>query len=373
MTAVLGVLNKHAVAIAADSAVTVQNPLGRKVLNSANKIFMLSKYHPIGIMLYSSASFMGVPWEIIVKLYREEIKDNSFSTVSDYANDFLVFLKNKNYFSDNQTNLKYLGGIINRIFDDISKIALSSNGGSITDENKVSFIYYFVKKRDELKGIFSKLETCDNFVDYDLESFKAYSKETFDAIFDGYIFKNLKEFELPDDFRPALEETIYTIIKAKETALGYTGLIFVGYGEDEIYPSIIPINVSIVVENRLRYFFDKNKSDSITEQNTASICSFAQTDVIDTILTGIDPGLEEIFNRNFIDTIKKYNSLLSDVIRPDNPDLAKSIDDLDCELLANEFRDLNQEIKRKHYIGPLVETVATLSKEDLAEMVESLI
>ena len=42
MTAIVAVLNKHAVAIAADSAVTVQNQLGRKVLNSANKIFFHS-------------------------------------------------------------------------------------------------------------------------------------------------------------------------------------------------------------------------------------------------------------------------------------------------------------------------------------------
>ena len=37
MTAIVGVLNKHAVAIAADSAVTMGNT--HKVVNSANKIF----------------------------------------------------------------------------------------------------------------------------------------------------------------------------------------------------------------------------------------------------------------------------------------------------------------------------------------------
>ena len=42
MTAIVGVLNKHAVAIAADSAVTMGNT--HKVINSANKIFTLSKY-----------------------------------------------------------------------------------------------------------------------------------------------------------------------------------------------------------------------------------------------------------------------------------------------------------------------------------------
>lgn len=36
MTAIVGVLNKHAVAVAADSAATINGTLGRKVLNQAN-------------------------------------------------------------------------------------------------------------------------------------------------------------------------------------------------------------------------------------------------------------------------------------------------------------------------------------------------
>ena len=63
MTAIVGVLNKHAVAIAADSAVTMGDT--HKVVNCANKIFTISKYHPVAVMTYNNASFMGVPWDII--------------------------------------------------------------------------------------------------------------------------------------------------------------------------------------------------------------------------------------------------------------------------------------------------------------------
>lgn len=46
MTAVVGILNKQAVAIAADSAVTIG---GKTILNKSNKVFTLSKYHPVGL------------------------------------------------------------------------------------------------------------------------------------------------------------------------------------------------------------------------------------------------------------------------------------------------------------------------------------
>ena len=87
MTAIVGVLNKHAVAIAADSAATINGVLGRKVLNQATKIVTLSKYHPVAVMIYSSSSFLGTPWDVIVKLYRDRLGDNDFNSVSDYISD----------------------------------------------------------------------------------------------------------------------------------------------------------------------------------------------------------------------------------------------------------------------------------------------
>ena len=57
MTAVIGILNKNGMTMAADSAVTVTGGNSKKIYNTANKIFTLSKFHPVGIMIYSSSSF----------------------------------------------------------------------------------------------------------------------------------------------------------------------------------------------------------------------------------------------------------------------------------------------------------------------------
>ena len=47
MTAIVGILNKHGIAVAADSAETIGN--GIKIYNKANKVFNLSKYHKYNI------------------------------------------------------------------------------------------------------------------------------------------------------------------------------------------------------------------------------------------------------------------------------------------------------------------------------------
>lgn len=89
MTAEIAIMNKEAIALAADSAVTMT---ALKVFTSANKLFALSKYHPVGIMVYGNAVFMGVPWETIIKIYRNRLGKKRFKTLKEYAKDFIAFL-----------------------------------------------------------------------------------------------------------------------------------------------------------------------------------------------------------------------------------------------------------------------------------------
>ena len=73
MTAEVVVMNRAGVALAADSAVTLEMGSGSKVRNSAVKLFMLSKYRSVGVMVYNNALLLGVPWETIIKLFRREL------------------------------------------------------------------------------------------------------------------------------------------------------------------------------------------------------------------------------------------------------------------------------------------------------------
>ncbi|WP_230079588.1 hypothetical protein [Serratia marcescens] len=61
MTAEIAVFNKSAVALAADSAVTISGGDGvSKIYNGADKLFALSRHHPVGIM---------VLWYLVALIY----------------------------------------------------------------------------------------------------------------------------------------------------------------------------------------------------------------------------------------------------------------------------------------------------------------
>lgn len=89
MTAEIALLNKMAVTLAADSAVTIGTNNGPKVYNSADKIFEATNHDPIGVMVYNSPELGGIPVENIVKMYRDRVCDRHYPRVFDFAEAFL--------------------------------------------------------------------------------------------------------------------------------------------------------------------------------------------------------------------------------------------------------------------------------------------
>ncbi|MFC7663163.1 hypothetical protein [Methylorubrum suomiense] len=64
MTAEIVIINQQAVALAADSALTIGK---QRVWKHANKIFSAGPEHDIGLMIYNSGDFLSIPWEILIK------------------------------------------------------------------------------------------------------------------------------------------------------------------------------------------------------------------------------------------------------------------------------------------------------------------
>ena len=67
-----------------------------------------------------------------------------------------------------------------------------------------------------------------------------------------------------------------------------TGLIIAGYGAEDTFPSIATVDIDGVVLNRLK----RTKvidAASIKSKDRGHVVSFAQTDVIERLLAGVDP------------------------------------------------------------------------------------
>lgn len=375
MSAVIGILNKNAAALAADSAVTISGGTDRKIYNTANKLFTLSKYHPVGVMVYSSSSFMGTPWEVLIKVYRENLGDKSFDTLEQYHIDFVEFLKKKNCFSSKEEQKVFLKDYIVLLFETLNNGAFAENKSILADPQKyASKINQVIsdEANNYLGNILPTIEEGKEFHDYDEDDFYKFANDLINEASKKVYDQN--GFKLNGATKKLLRKVSFEHIKSQHY-LYHTGLVFVGYGDNEIYPHLIPLNISNVVDGRLRYHIDENRSAYISDVNLRSvaICPFAQHDVIDTILYGIDPDFKQVQEKNFDKFFKKYKNLILKKVEKESPKLAKEIKSFDTSKLLDEFKKSISEVQTNQYVLPLYRAVSSLSKEDLAEMAESLI
>ncbi|MCH7398048.1 hypothetical protein MM236_08615 [Belliella sp. DSM 107340] len=369
MTAVIGILNKHGVTMAADSAVTVTGGNQKKIYNTANKLFTLSKHHPVGIMIYDSSTFMSTPWEIIIKLYRKELKDKSFDTIEEYKDDFIKYLKGKDYYTTTDFQLLNLKQFLYWQLDVLKNRTIGNlSDGKTEIELSIEFQELIL---EDLKINIQSYEGATNilndFSDYTLENFKEYAevgiKEVTDTVFEG--------IEINDEIFNSIIELYFNHLRTTNFIGITTGIVFGGFGEKEIYPSMVSIQVAEVFNNRLRYCdFDKCE---ISDYNNGAIMPYAQIDVINMFIKGIDPEIDHTYISVFEKLLKEYTSTIVGLLNGENDDLAQKVNDFDLSILVDEFKNQLNHLKREKQISPTLDTVAILSKEDLAEMAESLI
>lgn len=358
MSAIVAALNGHAAAIAADSAVTIG---GRKVFNSANKIFTLSKYAPVAIAIYNNTSLMDIPWEIIIKEYRKNLSDSKKSKLKDYAIDFFEFLNTKGYFSDTDKQNRHLIQAFLSYLDALAKDTRTDTQNLEIELNK-------------------RLVELEKKHSTPLDCFKHISKEEFyNNNKDGIQFV-LTEFN--KKYKCAIDETtiygiLYHVFVCAQWQALVTGLVFIGYGEDELFPSLYSFETGFIVNGYLsiRYL---SENDAIIQPGhiDAAVRPFAQTDVMDTILRGIAPQVEDIFVKNYSIPIKKVFGDMANIVHADNPTLANNIRDFINNNLGNyeiQYFKACRELTSRDYISPFINSVITLDKEDLADFVESLI
>ncbi len=377
MTAIIGIMNKRAIAIAADSAVYVNSAEGHKIYNTANKIFTLSKHHPIAVMIYNSSDLMTIPWETIIKMYRDKIDSNSYPKLSDYKDDFINYVK-ENYVTNNLliSNEKQKNMQLQNLQSFSPRILTQMAGHSLedfTEEELTKFLNELDPGilesyvNDQKEQIINDNLIIHELDDYSFEHFTNYLYSDFKAFLSQFMSGNPNIDRISSLL---LELYFLCYIKIGNIENLWTGLVFIGFGNDEIYPRMYELLIGEVFDYKLRYY--EGRSVIIDDQFNGAIMPFAQRDVIDNIITGINSEITSAYANTMFSVLKSYNQKLIDVFSED-PEITKEISSLNISEWVDVFNKTMGEYIGNKFILPIVNAVSTLSKEDLAEMAESLI
>lgn len=365
MSAGICIMNKQAIAMAADSAVTIGDHAA--IHNSANKLFSLSRVAPVGLIIYSNATLMSVPVEIIVKEYKKQLKDKTFQTLREYVDDFIKYIESNAKLFRLEINEK---NYVTSVFCDFM-IGLLGDYKNLLDKKCDSKKIPLTEEEKELirDEVFAQnIEFINKMTKRPDYSYAKYVEDKYSKHF-AELLRNDNGFKwLLDNQVNELAVKVCDIFDTNFDRNGYVGIALAGYGDSEIYPHMIHIRVSGFINGKLRYQIVENVE--IKEDNSASVTPLAQTDVMQTFLFGInDRFLSDLSNelpaqiKNNIDSIddNMFASGKKDEVRAQISTITTSV-----------LKHVN-EVAVHDYMRPIIESVATLPIEELALLAESMI
>lgn len=371
MTAEVAILNKTAVALAADSAITFS---GKKIYNSGNKLFTLSKYQPVGIMIFGNAEFMNVPWETIIKFYREHLLLKRFPKLIDYANDFLNFLEHEALiFWPPEVQKAYFRDVVYGYFSTIRK----KIDGKVEEELKtkqllvddVSNIIDTVVQSDynEWVNADDLFTDCNSHLDKILSLYD-------DVLNNGKndIFQQLPFSDLANNLIFKIVGLIFC--KHRFNSEINSGVVVAGFGHNEIFPSFVEYGFEAITAGKLKY--RQKQYMEVTRQTNAIISAFAQNEMVLSFLQGIDPEFRTFLDSYFENLLNGYPKNILDIIPELTPERRNELLTRLGKVSVDAFTDLTNNINdyaSSNHVNPVLQAVSALPKDELASMAESLV
>lgn len=233
MTAEIAIMNKLAVALATDSAVTIAaGGQEQKIFDSADKLFDLSYRNPLGIMIYNGMQFMQAPLPMIIAEYRSQCLE--FDTVQSAAEDFLSYLREWGSTGSEQVSrgaiealiFPILSGLQERISQKQRELFEASDGSDLMARFHAipGEIIHLVE------GWFNRIEDGE-FVGGSPE-IGAEQRE---------IIRSIIATVWPGD--PSLLDQLVNLgclaIRKDVTSPGHTGIVIAGFGTKDKFPTLV--------------------------------------------------------------------------------------------------------------------------------------
>ncbi|MFT3674215.1 hypothetical protein [Aestuariivirga sp.] len=365
MTAEIAILNRSALALAADSAVTIRMGNKVKIYDSAEKLFELSRVRPIALMIYNNVEFVGVPLDVAIRKFRSE-SDRNWQTIDHIPTEFQIYLEQFSH--SDQDELDFLRGVLSG--------TLASINTKLTALLRAQFRKSSVGSGRLPKGLDAKkeLKTIILRETADLESnpLTGYLSDKSQNDFDGKFGNVVREMsarafplvEPDDEIFGLLNVYVFALLKSNRRTDLFTGLVFGGFGAKDLFPTMVTVDIDGVFFGKLRAL-SRDVIDIDRRGPRAAIVPFAQQEMAERFIDGLDSQLENNLSI-YVDGV--VDSILNR--RPRSFSKAER-DSIKQEVSAN-FVKVIEQLKQKSR-SSVLDIVYSMSKKELAEMAHALV
>ena len=375
MTSEIAVMNQRAVALAADSAVTLTDGHGMVVVrNEQRKLYQLVEGRPAGVMFYGAADIMGHPWDHLIEHFRATHGGAAPEHLSEYGAAFTNMLDHLEEFFPRE-----------RHGDEYRRLLASIYG-------------YILRHAQNLQQIAGEGASADIAI---LDAAVEQVWRDYQFYPDGSPRPDLTCF--PPDFASTIErdhgETINELVSYWFAAAGLgqqalqrlrdiavfcviknlfieemTGLVFAGFGSQDRYPVLSGWYVSAIVSGIAKRA--EVMHDAIDTEEKSRIRFFADSAATTAFILGIDFNLERRLYGGF-DAMMRV--LVDEVVNA-----FPEADPAQRETVRSEFRNAVPEYLRavhsyisdyqmRAFIHPVLSVLEIATRGDLALTARELV
>lgn len=373
MTAEIVIANKSAVALAADSAVTVGS---QKIYNGAIKLFALSKVEPVGVMIYGNANLMSMPWETIIKEFRSDLGNSAFPKISDYSEHLIKHIESTKYFSDEEQN-QHVKNAATFLYKDIHNEASKYVDENIHDKGDVSEVKTLEIYKSCVQSRYNQLKPT-SLADRYTKKYEQLIRKKYSPIFKKVYEEIFAHVKLSNAIRGMLYDIVtFALTRKGINSNELTGVVIAGFGVDEHCPVIHTCHIDGVIQDKVKSaWIEQQSNDLLTGAANAVIIPFAQQEMVHTFMRGMDPKLEEFQDEK----ISYFHDMLSESLDFGDLKLSKSTKLNLRSMLSEQIKSLWQDIEKdilnfrqQNNVTPVLSMVSALPKDELAAMAEMLV
>jgi hypothetical protein len=291
MTAEVVVMNTSAIAMAADTAVSVPYRTGTKTYTRARKLLPLHETQPVAVMVWDAPGYFALPWEVIVGEFRRE-NPEVLNKLDDYVEAFFQFVDEQaSKWVAGKHEIALLGEVLN------PEIQLLNEGWNarLHRPDHPSSDAEIVAMAAEVARAFAA-KTRQRYLPVnlwtgreasDLEQFDAHVKDLFNNGAEA-IWRSLDR-ELRAQLIELGRERMLYIIGDEP---GSSGLLFAGYGNNELFAQARVWRVNGRVDSMTRRV--RRNTFSVSTAHPSLILPVAQEGVIHSFLTGLHPEVNHL-------------------------------------------------------------------------------
>lgn len=356
MTAEIAIINRHGVALAADSAFTI----GRKRVEVGNKLFSLSPANDIGVMIYGSGDYLGYSWEILIKTFREFLSDKTFSTVSQCADAFLKYLEDNKFSNHELEELSAFSVLVDAL--EMVKAALPQD---------VACQDFSSQLQESLDGLAENIEERHEKIP------GAHTKKKFIDLYAGKIGEFSEEIfarKIDAKTHVILVDFLHSVFSRKVESNYSTGIVFSGYGSDQFFPELVAFKID-GKSQKFRRVWRSHETNLNEGKSRAVVVPFAQSDMFQVFMEGVSHDHYEYILEAFTGVLDdKSTTLVSDYVSdPDEQLVELARQKKDNEEILKQFLHQFSSYIRKTMISPVLNVIGSLPKEEMAAMAEALV